>query len=206
MAAKWSVSGNYFETCNCDVLCPCISSNLTAKPTKGDCKFAAAFQIEKGSFDGVPLNGLSFVVLAMTPGPMMEGKMTVGVVVDEKANEKQREAILGIASGQAGGPMANLGPLVGTFAGMEARPIVIKREGKSWSVTVKGMIEQSVEPIMSQVKPDEPLYIDNTMHPANSRLALGKSKGTMFNAFGIKWDHPSGGNNGHIAPFSWTGG
>jgi len=206
MASKWSLSGDYFETCNCDFLCPCITSNMAAKPTHGDCKFALAFQVDKGSFDGVALNGLKFVVLAMTPGPMVEGNWTVGLIVDESANEKQRQAILGIASGQAGGPMANVGPLLGKFAGMEARPINFQHKGKEWSVSVKGMVEQSIEPVPSAIKPDEPLYIDNTLHPANARLALAKSTGTKFDAFGIQWDNPRGGNNGHFAPFSWTGG
>lgn len=206
MAAKWSVSGNYFETCNCDFLCPCISSNLAAKPTHGDCKVALAFQVDKGSFDGVALDGLKFIVVAMTPGAMGEGNWTVGLIVDEKADDQQRQAILGIASGQAGGPMAALGPLIGNFAGMEARAIDFARKGNAWSVSVPGMVEQSVEPVPSPVKPDQPIVLDNTLHPANPRIALATSTGTKFNAFGIQWDNAGGGNNGHIAPFSWSGG
>jgi hypothetical protein len=194
MASKWSVSGNYFETCNCDYLCPCISSNLAAKPTHGDCKVALAFQVDKGNFDGVSLDGLG------------NGQWTVGLILDERANAKQREALTGIATGQAGGPMSALGPLISKVAGVEARPIAFKHEGKKWSVSVKGMVEQSVEPMPSPSKPDEALYLDNTLHPANPRIALAKSTGTKFDAFGIKWDHPGGGNNGHIAPFRWTGG
>lgn len=206
MATSWSVSGNYFETCNCDFLCPCISSNLAAKPTHDDCRVALAFQVDKGSFDGVALDGLKFIVVALTPGAMGAGNWTVGLIVDETANEQQRQAILGIASGQAGGPMAALGPLIGNFAGMEARPITFKQNGNEWSVSVPGMVEQSVEPVLSPVKPDQPIVLDNTMHPANPRIGLARSKGTHFNAFGIQWDHPAGGNNGHIAPFNWTGG
>lgn len=206
MAANWSVSGQYFETCNCDFLCPCISSNLAADPTHGDCKVALAFRVEKGSFDGQALDGLKFIVVAMTPGAMGAGNWTVGLIVDEQASEAQRQAILGIASGQAGGPMAALGPLIGTFAGMEARPITFTQNGNQWSVSVPGMVEQSVEPVLSPVVPDQPIVLDHTLHPANARLALAKSKGTMFNAFGIQWDQPGGGNNGHFAPFSWSGG
>ena len=45
----WSVAGQYFETCSCDFLCPCILTQMAAKPTKGSCTFAMAFNIEKGS-------------------------------------------------------------------------------------------------------------------------------------------------------------
>ena len=63
--AKWNISGEYMETCNCDFLCPCITSNLTARPTEGDCKAGVALRIDKGEMDGVKLDGLSFIVLRL---------------------------------------------------------------------------------------------------------------------------------------------
>ena len=45
----WNVSGQYYETCNCDFVCPCVPGQLAVRPTKGDCQFAMAFQIERGS-------------------------------------------------------------------------------------------------------------------------------------------------------------
>ena len=65
--AGWRVEGQYMETCNCTYLCPCISSNLTARPTEGDCKAAIAMRIDKGEKDGVKLDGLSFIVLMHSP-------------------------------------------------------------------------------------------------------------------------------------------
>ena len=58
----WSASGDYFETCTCDYLCPCLSSNLTAPPTKGDCVFAFAFRVDHGRFGDVSLDGLCFAL------------------------------------------------------------------------------------------------------------------------------------------------
>src|SRR5262245_2242223 len=110
--AQWKINGQYMETCNCSFLCPCITSNLAARPTEGDCKAAIAMQIEHGEKDGIKLDGLSFIVLMRSPGPMIEGKIKVGLIIDEKANQTQTEAITAIASGAAGGPMANLAPLV----------------------------------------------------------------------------------------------
>ena len=116
----WQVSGQYFETCSCDFLCPCITSGLTAMPTVGACTAAMAFQIEQGRHGVVSLDGLRFVVVLRTPGEMVKGNWSVGVITDERATADQQQALVGIASGQAGGPMAALGPLVGTFLGVES--------------------------------------------------------------------------------------
>jgi hypothetical protein len=202
-AANWRVSGDYFETCNCDFLCPCISSNLAAKPTRGGCIAALAFRINQGNFDAVKLDGLNFVVVASTPGPMGEGKWTVGLIVDERANAQQREAITGIASGQAGGPMAALGPLIGNFAGVEFKPIRFDGKGMKWSLSVPGLLEHGAEGVPSPSKPGEAICLDNTGHPVAARLALAKSTGTRVNVFGIKLDDKSGALNGHYAPFTW---
>ena len=107
--AAWQLSGEYMETCNCTFVCPCIATNLTARPTDGDCKAAIAMRIDKGAKEGVTLDGLSFIVMLHSPGPMVEGNMTVGLIIDERATVQQVEAITAIATGSAGGPMAALG-------------------------------------------------------------------------------------------------
>ena len=106
--AKWNIEGDYMETCNCDFLCPCITSNLTAIPTEGDCKAAIAMKITKGEKDGVSLDGLSFIVLLHAPSAMADGNIKVGLIVDENASDEQTAAISDIATGAAGGP--NGGP------------------------------------------------------------------------------------------------
>ena len=94
---QWTIEGDYMETCNCSMLCPCITSNLAAKPTEGDCKAALAMRINRGQKDGVKLDGLSFIVLLHAPGPMIEGNMKVGLIIDEKASDAQVDAISAIA-------------------------------------------------------------------------------------------------------------
>ena len=121
--SSWSIEGEYMETCNCEYLCPCITTNMTAKPTEGDCKAAIAMRIDKGHKDETQLDGLSFIIMLQSSGPMAEGNMRVGLIVDEKADEAQTKAIADIATGAAGGPMEALGPLVGEVAGIEKRPI-----------------------------------------------------------------------------------
>jgi hypothetical protein len=204
MATAWEVRGEYMETCSCDYLCPCAPSNLAAPPSKGHCVGALAFQIDRGRHGDVRLDGLGFAILFRTPGKMADGNWAIGVVVDERASAAQRDAIVGIATGQAGGPMAGLGPLVTQMLGVESRPIRFTSDGLRRAVEIPGgVLDQALEGTPSPVREGEPLYIDNTMHPANARLALARATRSHMHLFGLDWDDPSGRNNGHFAPFSW---
>ena len=202
--AGWRIEGQYMESCNCTFVCPCIGSNLTARPSEGDCKAAIAMRIDKGEKDGVKLEGLCFIVLLRSPGAMAEGNMTVGLIVDQRASDAQVKAIADIATGAAGGPMAALAPLVGTVAGVEKRPIRFEKDGMHFRVTAGELIDQSIEGVPGPARPGEPIYLDNTCHPVNSRLALAKATRSKFDAFGIRWNDSSGTRNGHFAPFAWS--
>jgi len=201
----WNVSGEYMETCSCTLLCPCIITNLVAKPTEGACKAAVAMRIDQGEKDGVRLDGIGFVVLLESPGPMVEGNMTVGVVIDDQASDAQVEAITAIASGAAGGPMAMLAPLVGRLAGVERRPVRFGMDGLTRTFSAGELVDQACEGMPSMADPAQPICIDHVAHPANSRLAVAKATHSRFHAFGIDWDDASGTRNGHFAPFAWSG-
>ena len=202
--AQWQINGEYFEACSCDFVCPCLTSGLAATPTKGHCDAGLVFRVERGRYGGsTVLDDLSFAVLLHTPGPMIAGKWTVGVILDERASPEQREALTTIASGQGGGPMAALGPLIGHFGGAEARPIKIEKSGMRRSVAIPGVLDIAIEGVAG-AKPGEPIYFDNVGHPAATRLALAKASRGHMHAFGINWDDTSGRNNGHFAPFAWS--
>lgn len=200
----WSLKGDYFETCSCDFLCPCLPSNMAAKPTEGACNFAMVFEVGEGAKDGVKLDGVRFAVLGHTPGPMADGGWSVGLIVDQAASDAQAQAIAEIASGQAGGPMSALGALVKEFKGIERAAIQIAGTGGNKRATIPGLLEQEIEPVPSPVRPGEPLYVDNTLHPANVRLALARAKRAAMSVFGIDFKDASGRKNGHFAPFAWS--
>ena len=203
--AHWQIRGEYMETCNCTLLCPCITSNLAATPTEGDCKAAVAMRIDQGVKDGVTLDGLKFVVMMHAPGPMGAGNITVGLIVDERANDAQLEAITAIASGAAGGPMAALAPLVGKFAGVERRPVEFQLEGLKRAVRAGDLLDEACEGLPSLTAPGQALAIEHTAHPVNSRLSLAKATRSLFKVFGIEWNDSTGTRNGHFAPFAWAG-
>lgn len=200
----WKISGQYFETCSCDFVCPCVPLQLTVKPTKGTCTFAMAFQIERGSYGSLSLDGLGFVLLGWTPEEMGKGNWSVGIIADERASPEQREAITGIASGAAGGPIAALSGLVGKVLGVESAPIRFERDGAKWSVKASSLLEMAAEGAKG-LNPNatEPLHLDNTGHPAADRFALAHASASHVHALGLTWDDVSGKNNGQYAPFSW---
>jgi hypothetical protein len=201
---SWTAIGQYYETCSCDFVCPCIPGQMAVAPTKGSCTFAMAYQIERGRYGSVSLDGLGFIILGLTPEAMGKGNWSVGVIADERATEEQREAITAIASGSAGGPMAALGPLVGKFLGVASAPIRFDRQGAKWSVTAAKLLDMSAEAAMG-VNPDntEPLFLDNTGHPAADRFALARALESHVDALGMRWSDTSGRNNGQFAPFDW---
>lgn len=201
---SWTASGQYYETCSCDFVCPCLPGQMAVAPTKGSCTFAMAYQIERGSYGSVSLDGLGFIILGLTPEAMGKGNWSVGVIADERATDEQREAITAIASGSAGGPIAALGPLVGKFLGVASAPIQFDRRGARWSVTASKLLHMSAEAAMG-INPDntEPLYLDNTGHPAADRFALARALESHVDALGMRWSDTSGKNNGQFAPFNW---
>jgi hypothetical protein len=100
MADTWSLEGAWFKNCNCDPGCPC---DFNQAPTHGQCEGIIGMRIDKGHFGDVSLDGLKFAGAAYWPGRLDEGDGHIVPIVDESADEAQRNAILTILSGQAGG-------------------------------------------------------------------------------------------------------
>ena len=201
---SWKVSGQYYETCNCDFVCPCVPAGLAVRPTKGSCNFAMAFSIDRGSYGAVPLDGLGFILLGFTPAEMGKGNWSVGLIADERASAEQRDAITAIGSGAAGGPIAALSGLVGKFLGVESAPILFDRRGTSWSVKASSFVDMAAEGVRGlNPNSSEPLHLDHTGHPAADRFALARASSSRVQALGLAWEDLSGKNNGQYAPFSW---
>ncbi|HKJ08348.1 MAG TPA: DUF1326 domain-containing protein [Gammaproteobacteria bacterium] len=94
--ADWEIRGPVAVTCNCDWGCPC---QFNSRPTHGDCTAAIGMQVHSGHFDAVALDGLRWVALLAWPGAIHEGHGQCLPIVDERADEAQREALLTILSG-----------------------------------------------------------------------------------------------------------
>jgi len=202
---KWQLSGDYFENCNCDVVCPCLvspSAPLMARPTQGVCDVALFFHIDKGNYDGVPLDGLSVAVIAHTPGPMADGNWTLAAYIDERADDRQTAALGAIFGGGEGGPMAAFAPLVGTHLGAKKVPITYSVSGNTRSAQIPGVLRMAVEPLPT-LHPSGEVWgaLGHPVAPDKIAFAVGSS-GSRFADHGMSWDNS--GKNGHYAPISWA--
>jgi hypothetical protein len=97
---KWEFQADYLQACNCDYGCPC---EFSAPPTHGSCEGGGAWRINRGQAGEVRLDGLGLGFVARWPKAMHLGNGVAQIIVDERATPPQREALLAIASGQAGG-------------------------------------------------------------------------------------------------------
>src|ERR1700758_926681 len=100
---KWTMRGEYMESCNCDYLCPCIYTNPQAEVTYEHCTAALIFRIDRGQSGAVNLDGLCFALFIRSGKGMADGNWVFACVVDDKADAAQRAALSDIVSGQAGG-------------------------------------------------------------------------------------------------------
>src|SRR5882757_60579 len=129
----WNLTGSYFETCSCDVICPCTAS-LSLGATRDRCKVVLVFNVKRGDVDGTDVSGLTVAAVCDTPKVMSEGNWRLGVVIDDKASDEQAEKLGAVFSGALGGPMEALGPLVGEDLGLERATIEIDEDGLRHSV------------------------------------------------------------------------
>lgn len=204
MGNDWKIEGEYAEACSCEFLCPCITSNATARASNDFCRFAMTYRIDSGRYGTVDLSGVTFAVVGQSRAVMSEGGWVMGVLVDESASDAQADAIGEIASGRVGGPLAAFAPLVADFRGVERQAIRFEVDGSRRTVAAPGVLEQTVEGVPSAVAEGQCVAIDNTFHPANARLNLAHAVKNLIACFGISWndaDH----RNGHFAPFAWSG-
>ena len=197
---RWTLKGEYFENCNCEVLCPCIVQGTGIDPTDGHCDVAFAFHINDGEFNGVALGGLNFVAACLTPGPMEAGNWTSAFYIDERANAQQREAMEQILSGRMGSPAERWLAMTTDFKGVSYVPIEFKMDGKTRSVTIPNVISFNIEGITKRNQ-DDAMLLKSTGHPVNTDLYLAKGTASTYDDHGMHWDNTN--RNGHYAPFDW---
>ena len=202
---KWTMRGEYMESCNCDYLCPCIYTNPQGPATEDHCTAILVFRIDEGNSDLVPLAGLKFALVIRSGKVMADGNWIFAGVVDAAADSAQRQALAAIVAGDAGGPPGFIRQnLVGDFRGVEFKPIEFTMDGFKRRVAIADIASFAIEGVLSRNRSGEPFYIDNTGHPASRRLALARATEMRVSGFGLDLDLVAKGNNGHFAPFAWS--
>src|SRR2546423_8876152 len=160
----WNLDGSYFETCSCDVVCPCTAS-LSLGATKDRCNVVLVFHVKSGEVDGTDVSGLTVAAVADTPKVMTDGNWRLGVFIDAAASDEQAEKLGAVFSGALGGPMEALGPLIGENLGVERAPIEVKENGLGHSVRIGDAVDFEIEDVVPfGVESGEPARLTGIAH------------------------------------------
>jgi hypothetical protein len=197
----WSLQGTYFETCSCEVVCPCTAS-LSLGADYDRCRVTLVFSVVDGDVEGTDVSGLKVAAIADTPKVMSDGNWRLGVFIDAAASDEQAAKLGSVFGGQLGGPMEALGPLVSENLGVERASIDIEEEGLRHSVKIGDSIDFEIEDVVSfGVESGEPARMVGIFHPVGSELTIAKATRSRINAFGIEYEGKSAFSS---SQFSWA--
>ncbi|MDP9293469.1 MAG: DUF1326 domain-containing protein [Actinomycetota bacterium] len=197
----WKLEGTYFETCSCEVVCPCIAS-LALGADNERCRVTLVFNITDGDVDGTDVGGLTVAAVADTPKVMSEGNWRLGMFMDDSASDEQADKLGAVFGGQLGGPMEALGPLVSENLGVERAAIEVREDGLRHSVKIGDAVDFEIEDVVSfGVETGEPARLTGIFHPAGSELTISKATRSSISAFGIDYEGRSGFSTSH---FAWS--
>ncbi len=198
---KWHLRGTVVVACNCEYGCPC---NFNALPSHGDCEGGWTWHVTEGLHEGVRLDGLTFSMAVDWPGAIHEGNGEALLLIDERADERQREIIGRFLAGQIGGPWAILVNTIVRFHGPQFVPYEVALDDEAHARVRAGeVLEMVTEPIRNPVTGAE-------VHPrAVLPEGLIFKDGAMLSSVaykvsdGIAYDHP--GKYAAVAPFAYMG-
>lgn len=183
----WKIQGSYFESCSCEVICPCTAS-LSFGATNDYCRVVLVFNIKEGEVEGVDVSNLAVAAVAETPKVMSEGNWRLGLYIDADAGDEQAEKLGGVFSGALGGPMQALAPLVSEMLGVERAPIQITDDGLKHAVKIGEQVEIEVEDVVPfGVENGQPARLTGIFHPAGPELSVAHATGGKVAAFGIDY-------------------
>jgi hypothetical protein len=201
---SWSIEGRYFENCSCEVVCPCTAS-LVLGADNDDCRVVLAFHVDRGEIDGVDVADLTVAPVAQTPKYMNEGNWKLGLLIDDRASELQAEKLAAVFTGQLGGPMGALLPLVGEVLGVERVPMEFSSEGGRHRLKLGDLGEAAAEDVVPfGVEGGRPAQLTGVFHPAGSELTIAKAADDSgVSVFGLSFG--GGGKSAFSRPFAWSG-
>jgi hypothetical protein len=189
---SWNLRGSYVETCSCELMCPCNLS-FDHGATYDFCRVSLVFNIREGDVEGTDVAGRRVVMVADTPKVMTEGNWRLGVYVDDQATDEQFDKLVQVFSGQLGGPMAGLAPLVGEMLGVKRAAIEVHDDGLRHTVRVADEIDFEIEDIVPfGIETGEPVRFSGMFHPVGSNLTMAEAKRSRINAFGIQYEGKTG--------------
>ncbi len=139
----YKVEGRLLEACSCNAPCPCWIGD---DPDLGHCDALVAYHYDKGQINGLDVAGLTLALVTHIPGNVLAGDWQVAVHVDSKATPQQKDAILAAHTGQLGGPLADLAPLIGNVLGVYETPIDFDMEKGKGTIRIGDVVTAEMAP------------------------------------------------------------
>jgi hypothetical protein len=195
----WKLEGSYFEACNCEVACPCV---FMSAPTEEECKALVAWNIDKGYFRDVCLDGLNIAIAIHSPGHMMQVKWNVAVYVDERAGAAERDALFTIYSGQAGGHPAAISSFVGAIVGVKSAAFDFRADGRTRSLRIGDLADMAIEAIPGRDGAE--VTVTNAPFPVAPGFpsVVARASHLTLRDNGFRWHITD--KNGYYSPFSYS--
>ena len=202
MTQAWKINGTYFEACNCEAACPCI---FLSDPTEDDCNVLVAWHIDEGEFKGVRLDNLNVALAVNSPGNMATTPWKAAVYFDDSASEDQKEALMQIYTGQAGGHLSRLVTHIGEVLGVSSLPMTYHAEGKNRRLKIEGVAEAEIEALATG-QGGADITVENHLLciAPGFKAVVSQSKQLTYNDHGMNWEFS--GKNGLYSPFAYQGG
>jgi hypothetical protein len=141
----YKLEGSLLEVCDCKVLCPCW---IGEDPDNGTCRGTVAHHYTSGRIDDVDVSGLTIAMLAFIPGNVLKGNWRVAMFIDDRATEAQFQALLSVYKGERGGPVAELGKLIGEVVSVERAPIKFTVRNGKGMLSVGDDVHAEMEPYL----------------------------------------------------------
>jgi hypothetical protein len=132
---------------------------------------------------------------------MLDGNWRVGVIIDDEASKEQVDKLAGVFSGQMGGPMAGLAPLIGEVLGVEQHSIDYKDDGLRHTVRIGKDVAIDVEDYVAEGL-SEPTRLENVFHPSNTTITVARPTSSRIKAFGMEFKNAE--KSAFSAPFRWS--
>ena len=151
---EWFLKGKEFGNCNCSYGCPC---QFNALPTHGNCMAMCAYRFDEGRFGDVDLGGLRAAATWKWPGAVHQGRGAMQLIIDRRADAKQRQALLTIMSGGETQDRATMWWVYSSMCPTKLEPLFepiefdVDVDARRAHLLVPGIIETVGEPIRNPV-------------------------------------------------------
>lgn len=209
---SWRIVGDWFDNCSCAVACPCTFARA---PDNGFCESVLFWHIREGHYGDLRLDDLCFVRVGRWDGDLWAGEVKgeAGLIIDERANDEQADALPKIFGGRVGGfPAQVAGLFTGgrKVTGIERAAIryEIAPDLSGWGCEVAGRVKAWAKALTGPTS--NPGKFPQLMNapgsetgPGPQLVTWGESTVCAVDAFGYRFEWTI--NSSKHIPFDWAG-